>query len=81
MNLCHYILRVPFRGEIHVDIFLKINSITNYIQIYDSDSSLITPRILESLTSLITLTTLFFKTTYKNTFLSDHSDYADLHER
>ena len=29
---------------------------------------------------MTTLTTLFCKNAHKNTFLSDYSDYADLHE-
>ena len=50
-------------------IFSKSSSITDYIQFYDSDSS------------FTTLATLFCKTAHKNTsFLSDYSDYADLHE-
>ena len=50
-------------------IFSKSSSITDYIQFYDSDSS------------LTTLVTLFCKTAHKNaSFLSDYSAYADLHE-
>ena len=66
------LMKLHSQGTFHwnpILFFQKTISITDYIHFYYSDSL------------FSTLTTLFRKTTLKNAFHGDYSDYADLHAK
>ena len=81
MYLWHYILRIPFHGEVYVDIFKKVvPSLTTFNFLTQICHWLRWLRCFARLNIKIhfLVTTLTMRIYMKNSFITDCTDYADI---